>query len=515
MNSIDEMDAPIDVVVNWTAPAFTNLNFTHCNTSAKFYAGYISAFSDGNITDDLSNTQDLPAFADVLRFLRHVVPEDWMDPPPDWNQLAAWYFGVWDNSSYINNTEWNQVWYDLHIFVLDTCRDDFCDNLDVKGDADVTGTGMMGSYYTLAILSTIYFTVITMNQFGFVYWLPGRTIAAFTGSVETFLDSALVFAVSMAASTIFRYAALDHVANEDDLSSYRLIGSIFMCLFAVFPCLALQTVAEGLRDRTLRHALWFTLVALNITAGIKYQNKYKIEFFKKIDTLSESSNSMQTPGILREFVWLAACDDRHQLAQIRQSITASHVVLGMHLGWLLYYFMDSPKRIRNYLKSRLETFQIFNLRGPQMKYHWKAGMPILGLVDGTVCCIMMWYMIVIFTVYRQYVRNRAHSSNEDGNWTFGQTLSLVTWVPVLLEWLDIIIRDPKDCGEAVPIKDVRAEGVIYEAPRSYQHGMELDDMTEETSHYEYGKQFTGYQSPLLQTQALFDDTHESRRGGCG
>ena len=44
-------------------------------------------------------------------------------------------------------------------------------------------------------------------------------------------------------------------------------------------------------------------------------------------------------------------------------------------------------------------------------------------------------LIVLFTLYRNHLRDIASQTSLDGKWTFGQVLSLFTWVPVVIEWL--------------------------------------------------------------------------------
>ncbi|KAI1496932.1 hypothetical protein F5X99DRAFT_398676 [Biscogniauxia marginata] len=60
----------------------------------------------------------------------------------------------------------------------------------------------------------------------------------------------------MLTSTMVRYASFVRSRdNADDYSTYRLLGSIFMSTFSIFPCVVLQCEAGGLRRRFLQQGL--------------------------------------------------------------------------------------------------------------------------------------------------------------------------------------------------------------------------------------------------------------------
>ncbi|KAL2272715.1 hypothetical protein FJTKL_06227 [Diaporthe vaccinii] len=53
----------------------------------------------------------------------------------------------------------------------------------------------------------------------------------------------------------------------------------------------------------------------------------------------------------------------------------------------------------------------------------------------------MWAFLGLFIAYRHDVLTKAGSASEDTEWTFGQVLSLTTWIPIGIELLAVYIYD--------------------------------------------------------------------------
>jgi phosphate starvation-inducible membrane PsiE len=96
---------------------------------------------------------------------------------------------------------------------------------------------------------------------------PKKFVGGFQESANTFLDSALIFAVAMLGAAVVRWAKAI-VNPQADHSAYSLLGSVMMSAFSVFPALILQVVTDGQRGHTLRQLLWFLVIVLSITVEI-------------------------------------------------------------------------------------------------------------------------------------------------------------------------------------------------------------------------------------------------------
>ena len=292
-------------------------------------------------------------------------------------------------------------------------------------------------------------------------------MSAFRDSVGSFLDAALIFTASMLVSAVARYTSFIRHRNAGDLdpnnfSLYQLIGAVAMSVYCVFPCLVLQTVAGDLRFRWLRLFLWTVVFALTIVVEVQYRDVYGL-LRRDLSNSSIVGRYDGPPGLFREALWLSLCDDSGLFDRIKHSVTAGHAILGIECVWLFYYIV-----VNIYLAldkgAALERMKERTMFGVTVK-RWFT---LVRWINGVMCGIQMWVsrsrnivpglcfsaplwthrtlfrdneltqdatqiMLVLFNLYRNYLR-RTSQANEDGEWSFGQVLSLFTWVSVVLEW---------------------------------------------------------------------------------
>ncbi|KAK7751186.1 hypothetical protein SLS62_006870 [Diatrype stigma] len=293
---------------------------------------------------------------------------------------------------------------------------------------------------TAAALSTVYFIILVINRFRGDR-LNSRFFVAFRDSANTFLDALLIFTCSILASTVYRYAAFDLHQKHDDLdpdsfSSYQLMGAVALSVFCVFPCIVLQTVSGGLRVRTdsgkrriraLRLLLWIIVVALTITVEVQYRSVYP-QVWDNINNITFSS-IREHAGLYREFWWTSNCDDLGLLQMIIVAVHAGHIILGIQLIWLLYSVVVSAMAawLPHGRESPFERLKAYRIRSQSLNEHWKRWRPFVRLANGVMCVAML-----------NHLRDVASETSLDGKWTFGQVLSLFTWVPVVLEWTVIL-----------------------------------------------------------------------------
>jgi hypothetical protein len=64
----------------------------------------------------------------------------------------------------------------------------------------------------------------------------------------------------------------------------------------------------------------------------------------------------------------------------------------------------------------------------------------LRVANGLACCVLTYVMLIPFHLYRERVNELAgNASNENSKWTFGQIMSLATWIPVVVEIASVIL----------------------------------------------------------------------------
>ncbi|KAI5923610.1 hypothetical protein F4810DRAFT_200615 [Camillea tinctor] len=434
------MSIPFNLTASWLAPAFSQLNLTNCSTLTPFLADLMLNVAHHNISNMTMISED---FTTVIRFLDAAVPNDW---PHQYSasELVQWYLDIWSNPTYQSTPQFTMMWYGLENTAYGACNAELCNSLQIKGDPDVSGRGMMGAYYISAILSTIYFFVLIIDRLSSSHKIPSRILDAFRESTNTFLDEALIFAVAMLASTVVRYASVTHSDdNFDNYSAYRLLGSVFMSTFAIFPCLLLQSVAGGLRRRFLRQGLWTVVVGLKVVVIIQMNTVYIQRFVYDMSNPNDAQLE-SVPGFFREYLWSRYCDNNPLVARTL-IVEYTGALLGLlNLLWLVYYVLTSLPSVGRSVASVLERSGALGMRRNGHAARWERMWRYLLLLNGIACSIVMWLLLVFFTSWSIHVQNKAPSTDEDTKWTFGQVLSLATWVPVFIEWLAILVAGPEE-----------------------------------------------------------------------
>lgn len=83
---------------------------------------------------------------------------------------------------------------------------------------------------------------------------------------------------------------------------------------------------------------------------------------------------------------------------------------------------------------------------PRLSSWWKTSRPFIRLCNGTACILLMWRFLYLFTQYRSDVALKAGDSDGDTSWSFGQVLSLATWVPVGVDLVAVYICESSSAG---------------------------------------------------------------------
>ncbi|KAH8889264.1 hypothetical protein GQ53DRAFT_825581 [Thozetella sp. PMI_491] len=400
----------------WTPPPDDALNFTKsdtlCDAATRWYGDSVKAWSD---TDPLADVSPLVTYTYIVALL----PDNYS--VPDLVNTFQW----------LNDTS-AELAEKIDNFPVEQCSEKICEHLDWKGDPDISGVGMMVSYYIAAVFATVYFVVLAVAELRAMHKRrknrpldTSKFLDGFTESVNTFLDAALVFALSMLIAAMTRYVAElrsnnpydDNNNNKSEpYSIYGMMGSVYMSTFSIFPALVLHSVGSDLRRHWLRLFFWLAIMAFVIALDILYRKAYKDKHWAGVDT-----DDFRMEG---ELVWLHYCDSASLRRLLESAVTAGHAFLGLNSVWWLYYFASSlvPER----WKSQA-------VKGSRVARSWRSAYPFLRLINGLAALAFMWLFLVLFTHYRGSVAETNSNGYEDGKWTFGQTLALATWAPVLVD----------------------------------------------------------------------------------
>lgn len=140
----------------WQAPTFNQLNFNgSCPAATKYFAETILYKTDDLDNHFLDGTTSVK-LGTILWYLDSLIPSNWTTPPHDpvaknnnYNQaLIDWYFSIWKNQTYIDTlVPEERDKYDVFVnqsraFAYHCNLTNFCDQLEVTGDPDVSGVGV-------------------------------------------------------------------------------------------------------------------------------------------------------------------------------------------------------------------------------------------------------------------------------------------------------------------------------------------------------------------------------------
>ncbi|KAI1373467.1 hypothetical protein F4677DRAFT_448296 [Hypoxylon crocopeplum] len=411
--------AQVEWSTNWQPPALSAMNFNPRNKTVCQAAGAWQASSANALQDNRTTiTVDV-----VLAYIKAVLPPR-MAKPDDLT-LLMWYNDyILTDVGIEGFAVPGSVTEKLVVFPLESCSADVCKNLDWVGDADVSGRGMLITYYIAAGLVTTYLGALALFKLGSFrrrYPEPPKVLSGFEASVNAFIDSALVFAVSMVGAACFRLAQAflqDTGVEDGHWMIYASIGSIYMSTFSIFLPLLLQNIAHGLRQHWLRLVLW-TLITLFSIANAALFNS----FFARVRG-DKPSDSL-------EIIWLDYCNPATLSYEgLLPTLVLAQISLFLNAVYYVVYTSCKGRggdvkrwsRIKAFLHKADRYIRIFNI-----VYSW----------------LLMWAMLGLFHAYRDAANEASGDDNQNSSWTFGQVLSVATWIPILLEFLTVLWHGPE------------------------------------------------------------------------
>ncbi|KAI1458739.1 hypothetical protein F4805DRAFT_466598 [Annulohypoxylon moriforme] len=417
--------------IDWQAPELSALNFDPSNAAVCKAAGAWKAASVSVVQDN----QNVITTDYITNYLRVILPSN-ETQPSSW-VLLHWYNDYIMKEVYIDDDSGytypiaGSLAEKLSAFPLYNCTTDICKNLDWVGDPDVSGRGMLITYYIAAALVTIYLCALTLSDTGLfrTRFPPGSKrawlLAGYEESASTFLDATLIFAVSMLAAACFRLSQAFFQEFGDTSGHwmiYASIGSIYMSTFSSLLPLLLQLSAHGVRHHWLRIVMWTLVIVLGIVNEVLYDC-----FFGKLEMFLFS----QLKDML-ENIWLGMCSPLTLLNYgLGPTLRIAQVLLILNaICYVIWMICRGRPSI---------------LRGwPRLRSFWQKIARYIKILNMVVCCLVMWTMLALFHIYRDEVNKSAGKDNQNSDWTFGQVLAVATWVPVLVEFATVLKYGPEE-----------------------------------------------------------------------
>ena len=235
-----------------------------------------------------------------------------------------------------------------------------------------------------------------------------RFLAAVQETALTFLGASITFSVAMLIAGIYFFAdALlsSFGPNHQAKTTYAMLTSSFLPLYSLLPTLILNAcISDTVRGIWWRRTVWILIAGLTLALGALFPA-----------ALMRSPPSASAPeGARQQFVWEEKCQSK-QLVRIVEWALGSLFVALLVLAMLHTVLLLLARCFKGVRVMR------------SMRRNWWLFSTVLGF-------LAMWAYLAIFIVFRAQAVRNGGDKNGDREWTFGQVLGLLTWVPVVMEF---------------------------------------------------------------------------------
>ncbi|KAF1958764.1 hypothetical protein CC80DRAFT_19482 [Byssothecium circinans] len=391
---------------SWVPPAnkISSLHYDNCDIPSE----WLSNFYRSSHEWPMNATRNM-ILAGYNRY--------WIDnniTPPKPREVEDWYF----NATFINKEK--QPRNALVDSTFANCLDQFCSLLPWKGNADFAGRGMLATYATEAIFTTLYITILLIGQYGrrpkSGTWKNrlGRIHEATNESLRPFLDAALLLTIAMLVAANYNFGITIYDPTKA-VTSTSCVMSAFVSLFTIFPTIALHTSAShSLRRSKFRTWTWGLIGAL--TASMMGLFIWAIYITGISRRYYYDGLGLDTSG---QLFFERNCLNMDALIEFDNSLLILFAILGLVV--LVYLLLRCLWRRPFSKKNR------FLLK---LRLIW----PLLTVLWAVLA---MWASFGVFVYYRKNLDSRAGDMSEDHEWSFGQILAIFTFAPVVIEWTSI------------------------------------------------------------------------------
>lgn len=280
--------------------------------------------------------------------------------------------------------------------------------------------------------------------------------ASAIGSVKGFVDGSLFFSLALLAAALF---TLNHVIWRNVFTSipdpdaittrYEEVLMAISGTFSVFPAMILQSVHPVTKQRAMFYGLVWLVVGIqllfilgfSLAKVAPYETNQEIfvdEAFKFIKGLTS-----------REEAFDKLCADVEVF-----DIAAATRSLWLSVPLLVIFAIDricrhdratapwrpSPPPSQKTRSPRLDKFRKNTRRVIACISFLGWTIPAFGGFAA------LWGYLFVFMTYRRAVMEKSGASDDgaEAQWTFGQVLALLTWVPALVDFIYIFWRKSSD-----------------------------------------------------------------------
>ncbi|KAI6579463.1 hypothetical protein MCOR06_010058 [Pyricularia oryzae] len=372
-------------------------------------------------------------------------------------ELNSWFLGNLQKTDE-NGTALNEEFLFHTIFgPFDKCTEEYCKAIGFLGNADMTGIGVMITYYIGAVFATAYLIAFTIERFKqakrqhasrqgmpmraatFGHIASKRVLEAFHGSFFGYITAAMMLSVSMLVAGI--YIAVDKIDKNKlpvderesffgSASMYDMSLSMASCVFSIFPILVgycfMRAPEQGQganHKKWLRRAVLFLVWAL-ITVVLFLSPRGEMDYEdRKLNPKSISEFER------REYEATYICDARGGKIYWNVVKAFQFMVIGVPLIW----FVATVFVFKGFAIARFRDSPTLQ----RLRKGWH-------LIPAYAALLFMWASLGFLQWYRQRIRNSSGKLGDESQWGFGQILALFVWAPTIVEFAYILIWGLED-----------------------------------------------------------------------
>lgn len=350
-----------------------------------------------------------------------------------------------------------------HVIIdpIGNCQVEYCKAIGLIGNPDMTGIGVMITYYIGAILATAYLIAFTIERCKqskkrsaqsqgrplraatFARSGSKRLLEAFHGSFFGYITAAMMLSVSMLIAGMFVAVQGIRENNVPDSEMttlftgtkvYDISLSMLSCLFSICPILVgycfLRAPEQG---QGAFHKIWLRRSVLAViwvltTLVMFLSPRGEIDFNGR--SFWSTPKSRNDPELDRRYKDASyICDQRGGATYWSMLLIAQILVVGLPVFWFI-----------------CTTFVVtgFSIPGLRDNATLRRLGRVMHLLPAYLFVLVMWASLLSLQLYRQMIRINSGNQGDESTWGFGQILALFVWAPTIVEFLYILFWGLED-----------------------------------------------------------------------
>ena len=312
---------------------------------------------------------------------------------------------------------------------------------------------MLINYFLMAIISTTYWLLLPRwkpLQQSMARYIPSRLLMAVKYSIRVVLDTSVVFTLAMLVAATCTYGkAL--ASRKNYMTEYSSVVASYLAFWSVFPVLLLQASAfDKIRRTNTRTVVYCLMAIVGLTnfalwLHMNYTNRTRLPY--------EWDEMMRyDPDFQSWFDYLCLpSSTMDQFTKIIYSLAIIGFVL-MVYSMVMTWPGSAPKTASKLTNKSPGLMKILKyVRIPAfLKRRY-------DLIYAPIICISMWIFLGIFIHNHKRVLEISGPSNRERELSFGQILSLTTWLPALIDFGHIYFKGPREALTGQLVKPYHAE----------------------------------------------------------